>query len=170
MKRIALLFAMFALLSGCSSMSPEQCQTADWYRVGYQDGRSGNNPNILYEYIKDCREAGVTPNHVEWQDGFDKGTILYCSPDNGYTVGVEGKTYYGVCSNDLFLKNYQLGHQEYQRQQHINALDAEISRLDHQLDANLDKDNAKRIRERRKQLARERASLISPGANYYFNF
>lgn len=77
MKRIALLFAMFALLSGCSSMSPEQCQTADWYRVGYQDGRSGNNPNILYEYIKDCREAGVTPNHVEWQDGFDKGTILY---------------------------------------------------------------------------------------------
>ena len=58
----------------------------------------------------------------------------------------------------------------YQRQQRINALDAEISRLDHQLDANLDKDNAKRIRERRKQLARERASLISPGANYYFNF
>lgn len=120
--------------------------------------------------LKTVAKASVTPNHVEWQDGFDKGTILYCSPDNGYTVGVEGKTYYGVCSNDLFLKNYQLGHQEYQRQQRINALDAEISRLDHQLDANLDKDNAKRIRERRKQLARERASLISPGANYYFNF
>ncbi|KKX74803.1 DNA repair protein, partial [Vibrio parahaemolyticus] len=68
MKRIALLFDMFALLSGCSSMSPAQCQTAERYRVGYQDGRSGNKPKILYEYIKDCRAADVTPNHVEWQE------------------------------------------------------------------------------------------------------
>ncbi|MDF2152806.1 DUF2799 domain-containing protein [Vibrio sp. CAU 1672] len=170
MKRIAPLFVILALLSGCSSMSPEQCQTADWYRVGYQDGRNGNNPDILYDYIKDCREAGVTPDHHKWQDGFDKGTILYCSPDNGYNVGAEGRTYYGVCSNELFLKNYQLGQQEYQRQQRINALDGEISRIDRQLEAELDKQTAKRLREKRKYLARERSSLISPATQFYFNY
>ncbi|WJT10007.1 DUF2799 domain-containing protein [Vibrio harveyi] len=170
MKRALIPLAVLTLLSGCASMSPDECKTADWYRVGYKDGQEGNNPSIINSYAEDCGEAGVTPDREQWKEGFDKGTILYCSPDNGYTVGIEGKEYYGVCSNKQFIENYQLGYQEYQRQQRIQEIDNEISIIDNQLDNNPDKDNAKRLKEKRKRLADERSNLLSPTINFNLNF
>ncbi|MEF1338715.1 DUF2799 domain-containing protein, partial [Vibrio rotiferianus] len=77
MKRALIPLALLTLLSGCTSMSPDECKTANWYKVGYQDGREGDNPSIINSYTEDCSEAGVTPDRKEWQEGFDKGTILY---------------------------------------------------------------------------------------------
>lgn len=170
MKRALIPLALLTLLSGCASMSPDECKTANWYKVGYQDGRDGNDPNVINSYTEDCGEAGVTPDRAKWKEGFDKGTIQYCSPDNGYTVGIEGKEYYGVCSSKEFIENYQLGHQEYQRQQRIQEIDTEISVIDNQLDNNPDKDNAKRLKEKRKRLADERSDLLSPTINLNLNF
>ncbi len=170
MKRALLPLTLITLLSGCASMSPEECKTADWYNVGYQNGLNGNPPSIINSYTEDCNEAGVTPNRAQWKEGFDKGTIIYCSPDNGYTVGCEGREYYGVCSNKQFLENYQLGRQEYQRQQRIQQIDTEISVIDNQLDNNPDKENAKRLKEKRKRLADERSQLLTPTINFNLNF
>ena len=170
MKRALLPLTLITLLSGCASMSPEECKTADWYNVGYQNGLNGNAPSIINSYTEDCNEAGVTPNRAQWKEGFDKGTIIYCSPDNGYTLGSEGREYYGVCSNKQFLENYQLGRQEYQRQQRIQQIDTEISVIDNQLDNNPDKENAKRLKEKRKRLADERSQLLTPTINFNLNF
>lgn len=170
MKRALLPLTLITLLSGCASMSPEECKTADWYNVGYQNGLNGKSPSIINSYTEDCNEAGVIPSRTRWREGFDKGTIIYCSPHNGYTVGSEGREYYGVCSNKQFLENYQLGRQEYQRQQRIQQIDTEISVIDNQLDNNPDKENAKRLKEKRKRLADERSQLLTPTINFNLNF
>lgn len=170
MKRAPIPFALITLLSGCASMSPEECKTADWYKVGYQNGLNGNAPSIINSYTKDCNEAGVTPNRTQWKKGFDNGTIIYCSPDNGYTVGREGREYYGVCSNKRFLENYQLGRQEYQRKQRIQQLDTEISLIDNQLANNPDEKKAKSLKEKRKKLVGERSQLLTPAINFNVSF
>ncbi|OOF08321.1 DNA repair protein [Salinivibrio sp. PR5] len=170
MKRALLTFTLTTLLSGCTSMSPEECKTADWYNVGYQNGLNGNAPGIIHSYTEDCKKSGVTPNLAQWIEGFDDGTIIYCSPDNGYTVGREGRDYYGVCSSKQFLENYQLGRQEYQRQQRIQKIDTEISFIDNQLANNSDKKNAKQLKEKRKRLENERSQLLTPAINFNFSF
>ncbi|MGF1784652.1 DUF2799 domain-containing protein [Photobacterium swingsii] len=170
MKRALLPITVLTLLSGCASMSPDECKTADWYQVGYQDGVNGNNPSIINDYSKDCAEAGVSADHARWKEGFDKGTILYCSPDNGYQVGIAGKEYYGVCQSEQFVKNYQLGHQQYQVQQRINEIDTQINVIDNQLNNKPDKDTAQRLRKDRKALTEERSDLLTPNINFNLHF
>lgn len=170
MKQALLPLSILTLLSGCASMSPDECKTADWYQVGYQDGQQGKNPNIINDYSKDCAEAGVTADHARWKEGFTKGTILYCSPDNGYQVGLAGKEYYGVCDSKQFVDNYQLGHQQYQVQQRLQEIDNQISVIDGQLSNKPDKDTADRLREQRRALAEERADLLRPDINFNLHF
>lgn len=168
------LMALFAVstLAGCSSISVEECQTADWYQTGYRDGQDGNNPNIVNDYASDCAEANIVVDKVAWQKGFSQGTRLYCAPNNGYVVGSQGRTYYGVCDSDQFLKNYQLGKLEYQRQQRLTELNNQIADLDRQI-SSADKGDSKkleRLRAQRKDLARERSSLLTPNVNFRFDF
>ncbi len=54
-----LVAALAITLSGCSSMSIEECNNADWYQVGYSDGLNGNSPKMIDSYISDCSEAAV---------------------------------------------------------------------------------------------------------------
>ncbi|WP_159652362.1 DUF2799 domain-containing protein [Vibrio atypicus] len=170
MKKAVFLLMVFTILSGCASMSPEECKTANWYQVGYLDGHYGNNPNIIGSYAEDCAEVGISPDREKWQQGFDNGTLIYCSPDNGYTVGAEGREYHGVCSSNLFLQNYQLGRQEYERKQRIEELDRQIADIDIQLANKPDKEKKQYLEENRKRLVRERSDLLTPTVNFNLNF
>lgn len=172
MKVLGLMLIAVSLLSGCASMSPEECQTANWHQVGYQDGLNGHDPSIINNYTKDCADAGVTADHNEWKKGFAEGTKLFCSPEHGYQVGVDGQTYYGVCNSEQFVKNYRLGHQEYQRQQKLNQLNSEIAVVDSQIDSTPagDKKNLRKLEEKRHGLTRERSELLKTNVNINLNF
>lgn len=170
MKRTIIPLTLLTALAGCTSMSPEECKTANWYQVGYQDGLNGHNPNLINNYAEDCGEVGISADNAAWQQGFNNGALIYCSPDNGYSVGVEGREYYGVCSSNLFLENYQLGRQEYERKQRIEELDKQISDIDFQLNNKPAKDTKKYLEEKRKRLVRERSDLLTPTYNFNLNF
>ncbi|GAM75993.1 ATPase [Vibrio ishigakensis] len=165
-----LLGLVVTTMAGCASMSPEECKAANWHQVGYQDGQQGENPQIINDYTQDCAEAKVVVDRIEWTKGFHEGTKVYCDPSNGYQVGVEGREYYGVCENPKFLKNYQMGKQEYQRQQRLNNLNAQIASLDDQISHEKDAKKAKQLREQRKDLAHERSQLLNPDVNMNINF
>ncbi len=64
-----LVAALAITLSGCSSMSIEECNNADWYQVGYSDGLSGHSPKMIDSYISDCNEAAVFPDREQWLKG-----------------------------------------------------------------------------------------------------
>ncbi|EDP59656.1 hypothetical protein AND4_10879 [Vibrio sp. AND4] len=155
---------LITMCSGCASMFHEECKIADWYKIGYENGLNGSAPSIIDGYTQDCNEAEEALNRALWNEGFDKGIGLYCSPENGYTVGSKGKEYYGVCCNKLFLDNYRLGSQIYQRQQRIQQINTKILIIDNQL-ANPDKENTHRLKEKRKRLAGELSLLLTPTNN-----
>ncbi|ELP5903423.1 DUF2799 domain-containing protein, partial [Vibrio vulnificus] len=100
--------------------------------------------------------------------------VLYCSADNGYRVGKQGREYYGVCNNERFLENYQKGYQDYLVQKRLNEINKEISDIDTQLrilkNDNENKQQRKTLESRRKELIRERTSLIVPTRSYNLKF
>lgn len=170
---IGLLLLSSALLSGCTSMSPEECQVANWQTIGYNDGKAGFDQSPLNDYIKDCGDAGFAVNKEAWQHGQQLGNKVYCAPENGYRVGVAGETYRGVCANEQFVKQYTLGYEVYERKQRLKEIKTELDDIDRQLknSDNLDSDTRKYLQEKRKQLANERATLLSkPSNTYQFSF
>ncbi|KGK14402.1 DUF2799 domain-containing protein [Vibrio navarrensis] len=174
MNRILTCAAFTMFLSACTTMSPDECRVANWQQIGYRDGQNGNDPSIIQRYSQDCAEAGVVADSDLWRKGFQQGTVLYCSPDNGYRVGKQGREYYGVCESEQFLNNYQLGRQEYLVQQRIAEIDRQIADIDRQMNSlkDSDKDKQKRnvLQSKRRDLVRERSSLLSPSYNINFSF
>ncbi len=166
------LLVSSTFLSGCASMSPEECQTANWQTVGYNDGKAGLEQSKVSDYIEDCGDAGVSVDHKAWQHGQKLGNKVYCAPENGYRVGVAGNTYRGVCANEQFVKQYRLGYEIYERKQRLNEIKTELESIDVQLKYNdhLESDQRKDLKDKRKQLVNERATLLrSSNVTYQFS-
>src|SRR5699024_9618337 len=79
------------LLSGCATMSPEQCLTADWSQRGYKDGRAGFTSNRVAKHHKACSKVGVIPNLAAYRKGYERGLAQYCTPANAVEQGRNGK-------------------------------------------------------------------------------
>lgn len=128
--RLSLLLVTLLWLSGCSTLSEQQCRLGDWYGLGYQDGQAGRTQARLANYHQDCADYGVTPDLKRWQEGYNKGLEYYCIPELAYAKGKSGDNYQGVCPNDAsFRQQYDRGRREYQLQQALDQLDADLEQL-----------------------------------------
>ncbi len=172
----ASIFVLLALvvLTGCSSMSAEECQTARWQEIGYRDGKAGRSPQVINDYAKDCGEVGYSVDHSVWQHAYQQGLRLYCSPDNGYRIGKSGGTYHGVCESELFYKNYQRGMKEYEINLRLDEIYWELNDIELELKNNASPNQydkkRKELLERKRLLVNERARLIQPAVKYEFTF
>lgn len=115
---IAVLF--LAALAGCSSkgMQEEECLTADWRAVGYEDGAQGYGPQYFGVRRKECAEHGVAADFDAYMGGREEGLAHYCRPQNGYRAGVAGYAYEGVCPPEVeaaFMAAHADGFGLYQR-------------------------------------------------------
>ncbi|MCB0342269.1 MAG: DUF2799 domain-containing protein [Pseudobdellovibrionaceae bacterium] len=125
------------MVSSCSSISKEECQVGDWTGIGHRDGSQGREQKRFYSYVEDCGEHGVTPNHDQYKQGYEEGLKVFCTPDNGWSVGRSGRSYNNICPPHLakeFMSQYRKGQKVHQLevkirnlQQDINATDNEIS-------------------------------------------
>lgn len=175
MFRRSLCMSLLAQLVGCSSMSVEECQVADWYSVGLQDGQNGVPSSRINDYAQDCREANVMVDHLSWGNGYELGLTYYCMPDNGYRVGRYGGVYNGVCDNPQFIEQYNRGIQEYRVEQRIQEIDRELSTIAYQVQQlnkkqNGNSEEARYLRKREKMLRSERQALIVPTYQYQYHF
>lgn len=137
------ILAAVAALSGCNSMSAQECLATDWRTVGYEDGVNGYTGDRIGRYRNACSEHGVTPNLAEYQAGRDQGLTEFCKPVNGFRVGAHGGGYSGVCPAELdppFVDAYQSGRQLYtlrsrvgSTQGEIYSMHAELERIDRDL-------------------------------------
>lgn len=96
MRYLMLLLPLLALLS-CASISEEQCRAGDWTAVGLRDGQAGRNVDYINNHIKACAEVGVTPNKSQWLVGRAQGLPQYCTPENAYDLGRDGRSLNNVC-------------------------------------------------------------------------
>ncbi|MCH8529796.1 MAG: DUF2799 domain-containing protein [Saccharospirillum sp.] len=131
------------LLAGCASMSKDECLTADWYAIGYEDGANGQPTTRIGSHREACAKHGVTPNLRDYQDGHDEGIIHFCTAQSGFTRARSGYQYTGICPPSLepeFMDGYTAGRQIYTVNSELSSLrseqrsnDNELRRLDQQL-------------------------------------
>ncbi len=125
-----------AALGGCASMSPEECMTADWRTIGFEDGARGKTAESIGRHRKACAKAGVTANQARYEEGRQTGLREFCQPAKGYDVGLRGDAYQGVCPSDLedeFLRAYEEGRYLHGLEQAVRDVEQSLGRVDREL-------------------------------------
>ena len=118
------------VMSGCASMSSEECALSDWSAVGYEDGSRGYTTERFGNHRKACAKHGVSADFRAYQEGRDEGLVEFCQPSRGYNLGVNGGTYNGVCDVALeeeFLDAYRVGNQLYGLRANVNSANSRIA-------------------------------------------
>lgn len=111
------------LMSGCASMTREQCQSVDPQAQGYADGQKGLTTRSVDQLLSACqsgKRAGsisdVSRFKNDYLKAYQKGLVEYCTPANGERVGLLGQEYLGVCPKEVeapFLKEYLYALKQY---------------------------------------------------------
>lgn len=128
---------VFGGLSGCATMSGDECVTSDWTTIGYEDGVRGHTADRIGQHRKACAKHGVTPDFAAYQSGRDLGLVEYCQPSRGFSVGSSGGRYNGVCSVNLegdFLDAYNAGYHLYTLKANVNRENSAIHSKEHELE------------------------------------
>lgn len=86
-----------AWLSGCATLSKEECLTGNWQAIGFADGAAGRTPERLAAHNKACAKVGVAPNYQAWEQGRKTGLKQYCTTTNAYQIGRRGAQLNAVC-------------------------------------------------------------------------
>ncbi|MGL5252671.1 MAG: DUF2799 domain-containing protein [Moraxella sp.] len=131
-------------LSGCATMSLQECQTADWQMIGYRDGKAGQDKDYVLNHNKACRKANIAPNKLAWEQGRQQGLTQYCTATNAYNLGRSGYRINAVCPIDqrLALQNSnEQGLKIHQLSKRVEADKAERDKLNNQYKKMLDGDN-----------------------------
>jgi len=120
------------LLTGCATMSPEECAVADWERIGEMDARSGQGMSYFARRASDCAEAGYPADQSAWTRGWDVGITWFCTRNNGFRQGLDGYRYDQICPGHIeqdFLDGYETGYAIHQYSERIDRTAAEIERV-----------------------------------------
>ncbi len=125
MKKLAIASLLSIGLANCATMSKDDCLTADWERVGYQDGTRGHTASRVESHAKACSKHGISPDLDLYRKGRAEGLKEYCRPDNGFREGLAGRDYRGVCPEDMrddFLYAWQDGQTVYKARRRVEKL------------------------------------------------
>ena len=126
MSRYLLLAIIIAVnLQGCSTLSRDDCQTVDGYTAGYQDGLQGRKSRPVVDHQQACAKPGITAQLARYTQGRDDGLKQFCSPGNGFSLGLKGAAYNGACLVDAereFLPAYQQGKEIFESELQLRRL------------------------------------------------
>ncbi|MFW2177971.1 MULTISPECIES: DUF2799 domain-containing protein [unclassified Moraxella] len=136
LKIVALTSLSVGVMSGCATMSKQECQVADWQAVGYKDGKIGQDWDYLQNHAKACGKIAIIPDREKWESGRQQGLKEYCTPAVAYNIGTWGKTPSAVCPNEIrpaMAEANRLGQQVYQLDEQRKKDLAERDKLQNQL-------------------------------------
>lgn len=126
----AVLLTAGAVLSGCATLSEEECLVADWHSIGYTDAANGNTTSRVESHRKACSKHGVSVNLDEYLAGYEDGLPQFCNRNVGYTRGKSGYSYSGICPSyleDDFLDGYVVGREIYELSQQAGSLSNQLN-------------------------------------------
>ena len=117
--KLLLVLITGAMLSRCATLQPEkvaeECAATDWQRFGVNDGKLGVPTESRASRFDDCATVGAAVDLAAYQTGRSEGLLSYCTTENGYEVGYDGRRYKNVCPPTLepdFLQGYDRGRKE----------------------------------------------------------
>lgn len=173
----AAVLLLASVISGCQTMTKDECQYANWNDIGLRDGLSGQPLSLLSDRVNDCTEAGTRVDTPLYLAAREQGLQSFCRLENAVPLGLSGAGYAGVCPAQVdyeFRQRYQAGYAVHELRNKVGELDNRSDRLqrqlreaDHeehqQLKASDKDDDRARIRkefdERRRHLRRELGEL-----------
>jgi hypothetical protein len=91
------LTILLLALGGCAGMDSDECRTADWRAIGYEDGVQGQSAAYFGTRRKACAKHGVSADFEAYLAGRAEGVAHFCRPQNGYHLGAQGRPDPGVC-------------------------------------------------------------------------
>jgi hypothetical protein len=99
MRILVLLVALLLplTLASCTTVTPEQCQSGNWAGIGAADGQAGRSASHLANHAKVCARVGIVPDQAAWETGRQQGLKLYCTTQNAYAEGRDGRSLSRVC-------------------------------------------------------------------------
>jgi uncharacterized protein DUF2799 len=131
----------------CASLNESECQTANWEVIGLEDGSQGRPTSYIGEHRRACAEYKIAPDLTAYLKGHAQGLRQFCTEQNGFQQGFQGRANSQQCPADLasgFQRGYQKGYQAFQ-------INSEINRLRHGIDSDqarlADIDDIKRAKE-----------------------
>jgi len=154
--RLSLLLSAI-LLSGCASMSEQECLTVDWHDQGQRDGQSGYSLSRIEEHREACAKVGVAPNLAAYRAGRNVGILRYCTRSNGIEQGRRGSGYRNACPAELepaFLDGYRAGNRVYEAQRRADQLQNNLNSKQRELERAKTNAERKRLREDLRHLDR----------------
>ena len=141
-----------AVISGCATMTPDECKYADWREIGLSDGFTGRPLSFLGERVRDCTKAGAPVDTILYVEGRNRGLQEFCHLENAAPLGLSGKNYAGVCPAALdieFRYRYQKGYA-------VHELRNKVSELNHR---------SERVQRRMTETDREEDNLLKATDN-----
>lgn len=129
-------FGVLLVISGCATLSHEECLRGDWYQVGVQDGQQGHAFSRIDDHRRACRETPAIIDESAYRAGRDIGLLSYCTPVSGYRVGQRGNAAPNACPVETaqgFLHGHLLGEQVYDAEQEVAAAERRLRNLERQL-------------------------------------
>ncbi len=124
-------------LSGCATMTADECVMSDWHTIGFEDGARGYTADKLGNHRKACAKHGVAPDFEAYQAGREQGLRQYCQPSRGFSLGSGGARYSGVCPATMeadFVDAYNTGRQLYTLRSRVSSATNQISARKRELD------------------------------------
>lgn len=134
--RNSFILVALAMLTGCASMSPEECSVSDWYAVGFTDGARGMPVSRFDRYREACGAHGVAPDFDAYRTGRNEGLQDFCQPEKGFNLGNSGRSNPGVCPAELkaaFAEAYTSGYRLFELRSAVHQLEREMNSRHQQL-------------------------------------
>ena len=85
-KNLTITLMLCSTLTACSVMNQQECQTANWQALGYIDGSQGASSTQFNERSSACSEYNVRADFKQYQLGYNKGLITYCTESHGFLL------------------------------------------------------------------------------------
>lgn len=162
MYKIIVLSAILAFLSGCATLSPQECRTAQWSEIGEKDGSSGYS-NRIDKHQKACSKVNIEPDHKLYEKGYQLGLRSYCQPEVIFDGALDGRGGYRVCPSELHAQLapfYNVADQYYRSKKDKDAKDKEIETYrDYLLDDKITKEKREEYLKKIKSLKQDKLRL-----------
>lgn len=132
----AAVLLLAAAISGCETMTKEECRYANWNDIGLRDGLSGQPLSLLGDRVHDCTQAGTRVDTPLYLAAREQGLRSFCRLENAVPLGLSGAGYAGVCPAQVdveFRYRYQAGYAVHELRDKVGALDNRSDRLQRQL-------------------------------------
>jgi len=127
--RLNATILMAYALSGCATMSPEECLQANWEEVGYNDAVEGYPVSRSSEHREACASTGVQVDFELYRNGYALGLPYYCTRETGFEAADHGGDFATQCRRETF-PDYLVG---YSKGLDVFALKTEMREIEIQI-------------------------------------